>query len=80
MGHASMNSDGERCWYTASGETTKKQMEEAWAEYYSAQIRRDEDNINWNREYFPGTNKMMDSISNVVYDYWLDRVKQIFSE
>ena len=64
-------------WYDENGIIIPEHhLGEAWAEYFSAKMTNDEENINRNREFFPTATTLMDGYANVLEKYYLDRLKQ----
>ena len=75
-GHPSIETDenGKESgyWYDLeTGEPTFRQSKEAWAEYFSAMINNDAENIENNRNYFSEAVELMDSMTKDLYDYYV---------
>ena len=71
--------DEEGYWYDNTGLTTYKQLREAWAEYYSAIIRNDNDNIKYSEEYFPTATVELDHLADEILAYYTDLYATISS-
>ena len=64
-------------WYDTNGNLKSyMHLAEAWAEFFSAKISNDEDNIKWNREYFPTATAHMEKYAIDLKNYYLERLKQ----
>ncbi len=52
-----------------------KQMEEAWAEYFSARVLGDRKEIQRNKDYFPTTCNELDKLAKTLLDAYIDLYK-----
>jgi len=74
MGHTvqKLKSDGTYFlyWYDEDGNPTRRQTDEAWAEFFAAVIMADEENIIYNEKYFPtGTAALTELAQYLLNEY-----------
>ena len=60
-------------WYDEDGNPTGNQVNEAWAEYFSAIITGDEYNIQNNEFYFPTAAEELDELEDILLKLYLER-------
>lgn len=56
-------------WYQ-NGKPNNAQLQEAWAEYFSAKINKDQTSIKCNEEFFPKSTVELENLATALYDYY----------